>query len=199
MRAARVRRNVQRTGGRQQVAISLEQQSMLRKKKPGNACALPCSLVSCACLLLVVNTVDRSFRRTIATIRTSIRLEAPIAERGNLVVPHEYIRYLVRVANEKMARSHDRARRFHTALASLAPRREEVVKSALSSYGMAHAYIYTRSVSPFLFSSFLRMCMIVYLGFKDRLDLSRLLRNQLSRQDKGRACRDAERRRRRRR
>ena len=101
-----------------------------------------------ACLCVSAwDIADRGLRRTIATIRTSIRLEAPIAESGNLLVPNEYIRHLVRAANVKMARSHDRARRFHNALPSLSSQtRDKNAKSASWNSGMTHTHarMYTR-------------------------------------------------------
>lgn len=54
-------------------------------------------------------------RRIIVAVRCSIRIETPIAEDGRLLVDDDYLRFLVRIANEKMATNHQRTDRFLSA------------------------------------------------------------------------------------
>ncbi|BDA41177.1 probable tRNA wybutosine-synthesizing protein 5 at C-terminar half [Coccomyxa sp. Obi] len=51
--------------------------------------------------------------RVIAGIRCSIRLEVPVTDGQRLLVSHDYLRHLVKLANQKMEANWERIERFH--------------------------------------------------------------------------------------
>jgi tRNA wybutosine-synthesizing protein 3 len=51
-------------------------------------------------------------RRVMVAIRCSIRLEVPLGQLGKIIVSPDYIRYLVRIANDKMEVNKKRADGF---------------------------------------------------------------------------------------
>jgi tRNA wybutosine-synthesizing protein 3 len=51
-------------------------------------------------------------KRLIVAVRSSIRLEAPIGEKGKLLVPEEYLRFLTETANKKFILNQQRIDRF---------------------------------------------------------------------------------------
>ncbi|XP_054785640.1 tRNA wybutosine-synthesizing protein 2/3/4 isoform X2 [Prosopis cineraria] len=57
-------------------------------------------------------------KRVIIAIRCSIRLEVPLGDTQKIMVPPEYVRYLVEVANEKMEANRKRTERFFGLLQS---------------------------------------------------------------------------------
>lgn len=57
-----------------------------------------------------------SSKRVIIAIRCSIRLEVPLGSRREIMVPREYLKYLVEIANEKMDANWKRTQGFMEAL-----------------------------------------------------------------------------------
>ncbi len=51
-------------------------------------------------------------RRNIVGVRCSIRMEVPIAEDGELLIPEEYLRFLTALANKKMETNFQRTQKF---------------------------------------------------------------------------------------
>lgn len=51
-------------------------------------------------------------KRIIVAVRSSIRLEVPIGEKGRLLVPEEYLQFLTASANRKFLLNHERIIRF---------------------------------------------------------------------------------------
>ena len=51
-------------------------------------------------------------KRIIVAVRSSIRIEAPIAVDGHLLVSQDYVRFLVSMANSKLASNHQKRDRF---------------------------------------------------------------------------------------
>jgi tRNA(Phe) wybutosine-synthesizing methylase Tyw3 len=51
-------------------------------------------------------------RRNIVGVRCSIRMEVPIAEDGELLIPEEYLRFLTALANKKMEANFQRTQKF---------------------------------------------------------------------------------------
>ncbi|KAI4295895.1 hypothetical protein L6164_035891 [Bauhinia variegata] len=62
--------------------------------------------------------ITNANKRVIIAIRCSIRLEVPLGDTNKIMVSHEYVRYLVEVANEKMEANRKRTERFHEILLS---------------------------------------------------------------------------------
>ncbi|KAK7264475.1 hypothetical protein RJT34_32084 [Clitoria ternatea] len=62
--------------------------------------------------------ITNAGKRVIIAIRCSIRLEVPLGDTPNIIVTPEYVRYLVRVANDKMEANRIRTERFLAALQS---------------------------------------------------------------------------------
>lgn len=60
-------------------------------------------------LTLGISSVSK---RIMVAIRCSIRLEVPLGEMGRMMVSPEYVRYLVGIANEKMAANRNRTDAF---------------------------------------------------------------------------------------
>ncbi|XP_057415045.1 tRNA wybutosine-synthesizing protein 2/3/4 [Lotus japonicus] len=60
--------------------------------------------------------ITNANKRVIIAIRCSIRMEVPLGDTHNLMVTPEYVRYLVRVANDKMEANRKRTERFHALL-----------------------------------------------------------------------------------
>ncbi|XP_030469651.1 tRNA wybutosine-synthesizing protein 2/3/4 [Syzygium oleosum] len=54
--------------------------------------------------------------RVIVAVRCSIRMEVPLGDAREIVVPREYVKFLVGVANEKMEANRRRTEKFHQAL-----------------------------------------------------------------------------------
>lgn len=74
------------------------------------------ALVSCAIASGFRESGVTSMRkRIIVAVRCSIRIEAPIAEAGHLMVSEDYLKFLVRIANEKMGINHRRTEKFLSA------------------------------------------------------------------------------------
>lgn len=53
-------------------------------------------------------------KRNIVGVRCSIRLEVPIAEAGDVLVPESYLRFLTASANQKMKLNRQRSDQFMT-------------------------------------------------------------------------------------
>mgnify|MGYP000394385760 CR=1 FL=1 len=51
-------------------------------------------------------------KRIIVAVRCSIRIEAPIALGDRLLVSQDYIRFLVAIANSKLASNHQKTNKF---------------------------------------------------------------------------------------
>lgn len=62
--------------------------------------------------------ITNANKRVIIAIRCSIRLEVPLGDTQKIMVPPEYVRYLVEVANEKMEANRKRTERFFGLLQS---------------------------------------------------------------------------------
>ncbi|KAM1108590.1 hypothetical protein ACFX2B_005165 [Malus domestica] len=62
--------------------------------------------------------ITNSNRRVIIAIRCSIRMEVPLGSSREVMVSREYVRFLVRVANEKMEANRKRTEAFFQALQS---------------------------------------------------------------------------------
>lgn len=83
--------------------------------------ALDCSDISAA-QSLVASAISCGFResgitsigkRIMVALRCSIRMEVPVADKGQMLVSRDYIRYLVNLANEKMESNKKRTEHFY--------------------------------------------------------------------------------------
>lgn len=54
--------------------------------------------------------------RVMLAIRCSLRLEVPVADGGEMLVPESYLRYLIRLANEKFKENEDRVMKLEAQL-----------------------------------------------------------------------------------
>jgi hypothetical protein len=54
--------------------------------------------------------------RVMIAIRCSLRLEVPVADRGDLLVPESYLCYLIRLANEKFSENEGRVKKLEAQL-----------------------------------------------------------------------------------
>lgn len=56
--------------------------------------------------------ITNTQKRVIVAIRCSIRMEVPLGQLDHLLVPAEYVQYLVSIANEKMETNRKRTESF---------------------------------------------------------------------------------------